>query len=60
MLQNRGVGSALVAWALSRQFDAGAQTALLLLSPGNRPALQAYEKAGFHRHRLVDVLEKAL
>jgi ribosomal protein S18 acetylase RimI-like enzyme len=60
MLQNRGVGSALVAWALARQFGAGAQSALLLLSPGNRPALQAYEKAGFHRHRLVDVLEKAL
>jgi ribosomal protein S18 acetylase RimI-like enzyme len=60
MLQNRGVGSALVAWALARQFEAGAQSALLLLSPGNRPALQAYEKAGFHRHRLVDVLQKAL
>ena len=60
MLQNRGVGSSLVAWALARQFEAGAQSALLLLSPGNRPALQAYEKVGFHRHRLVDVLEKAL
>jgi len=60
LLQNRGVGSALVAWALARQFEAGAQSALLLLSPGNRPALQAYEKAGFHRHRLVDVLEKGL
>jgi len=60
LLQNRGVGSALVAWALVRQFEAGAQSALLLLSPGNRPALQAYEKVGFHRHRLVDVLEKAL
>lgn len=60
MLQNRGVGSALVAWALVRQFEAGAESALLLLSPGNRPALQAYEKAGFHRHRLIDVLERAL
>ena len=60
MLQNRGVGSALVSWALVRQFEAGAQSALLLLSPGNRPALQAYEKAGFHRHRLIDVLEKGL
>ena len=60
MLQNRGVGSALVAWALVRQFEAGAQSALLLLSPGNRPALQAYEKVGFHRHRLIDVLEKAI
>jgi ribosomal protein S18 acetylase RimI-like enzyme len=60
LLQNRGVGSALVAWALVRQFEAGAQSALLLLSPGNRPALQAYEKAGFHRHRLVDVLERVL
>jgi ribosomal protein S18 acetylase RimI-like enzyme len=60
LLQNRGVGSALVSWALVRQFEAGAQSALLLLSPGNRPALQAYEKAGFHRHRLVDVLEKGI
>jgi ribosomal protein S18 acetylase RimI-like enzyme len=60
MLQNRGVGSSLVAWALARRFEAGAQSALLLLSPGNRPALQAYEKVGFHRHRLVDVLEKGL
>jgi ribosomal protein S18 acetylase RimI-like enzyme len=60
LLQNRGVGSALVSWALVRQFEAGAQSALLLLSPGNRPALQAYEKAGFHRHRLIDVLEKGL
>ncbi len=59
-IQNRGVGSSLVAWALARQFEAGAQSALLLLSPGNRPALQAYEKVGFHRHRLVDVLEKGL
>jgi hypothetical protein len=24
------------------------------------PPLQAYEKVGFHRHRLVDVLEKGL
>ena len=60
MIQNRGVGSSLVAWALARRFEAGAQSALLLLSPGNRPALQAYEKVGFHRHRLVDVLEKGL
>ncbi len=59
-IQNRGVGSSLVAWILARQFEAGAQSALLLLSPGNRPALQAYEKVGFHRHRLVDVLEKGL
>jgi ribosomal protein S18 acetylase RimI-like enzyme len=59
-IQNRGVGSSLVAWALARRFEAGAQSALLLLSPGNRPALQAYEKVGFHRHRLVDVLEKGL
>jgi len=60
MIQNRGVGSSLVAWALARRFEAGAQSALLLLSPGNRPALQAYEKVGFHRHRLVDVLEKGI
>jgi ribosomal protein S18 acetylase RimI-like enzyme len=68
MLQNRGVGSALVAWVLARHLGDGApgetggrgRCALLLLSPGNRPALQAYEKVGFCRHRLVDVLEKGL
>jgi ribosomal protein S18 acetylase RimI-like enzyme len=59
-LRDRGVGSALVAWALARQFDAGAQSALLLLSPGNRTAVRAYEKVGFRRHRVVDVLEKGL
>lgn len=60
MLQNRGVGSALVAWALRHRFDAGAHAALLLLSPANRPAVQAYEKVGFRRYRVVDVLEKGL
>ncbi|HTY19955.1 MAG TPA: GNAT family N-acetyltransferase [Myxococcota bacterium] len=59
-LRDRGVGSALVGWSLARLFDAGAQSALLLLSPGNRTALRAYEKVGFRRHRLVDVLEKGL
>ena len=59
-LRDRGVGSALVAWALGRCFEAGAQSALLLLSPGNRTAVRAYEKAGFRRHRVVDVLEKGL
>jgi len=59
-LRDRGVGSALVGWALARRFEAGAQSALLLLSPGNRTALRAYEKVGFRRHRLVDVLEKGL
>ena len=59
-LRDRGVGSALVSWALARLFEAGAESALLLLSPGNRTALRAYEKAGFRRHRLVDVLEKGL
>jgi ribosomal protein S18 acetylase RimI-like enzyme len=59
-LRDRGVGSALVAWAVARQFEAGAEAALLLLSPGNRTAVRAYEKVGFRRHRLVDVLEKGL
>ena len=59
-LRARGVGSALTAWALARQFEAGAESALLMLSPANRTALRAYEKVGFRRHRLVDVLEKSL
>jgi ribosomal protein S18 acetylase RimI-like enzyme len=59
-LRDRGVGSALVASILERQFEAGAHTALLMLSPANRTALRAYEKVGFRRHRLVDVLEKGL
>ena len=59
-LRALGVGSALTAWALERQFAAGAQSALLMLSPANRTALRAYEKVGFRRHRLVDVLEKSL
>jgi len=59
-LRGRGVGSALVAWALERRFDAGAESALLLLSPANRTALRAYEKVGFRRSRLIDVLEKSL
>jgi ribosomal protein S18 acetylase RimI-like enzyme len=59
-LRGRGVGSALVAWVLERHFDAGAATALLLLSPANRTAMRAYEKVGFRRSRLIDVLEKIL
>jgi ribosomal protein S18 acetylase RimI-like enzyme len=59
-LRDRGVGSALVAWALEREFEAGARAALLLLSPANRTALRAYEKVGFRRHRTVDVLEKEI
>ena len=59
-LRARGVGSSLTAWALARQFEAGAESALLMLSPANRTAVRAYEKAGFRRHRLVDVLEKNL
>jgi ribosomal protein S18 acetylase RimI-like enzyme len=57
-LRDRGLGSALAAWLLARQFEAGAESALLLLSPANRSALRAYEKVGFRRHRLVDVLEQ--
>jgi ribosomal protein S18 acetylase RimI-like enzyme len=59
-LRGRGVGSALVAWALEQRFDSGADSGLLLLSPANRTALRAYEKVGFRRSRLIDVLEKNL
>ncbi len=59
-LRDRGLGSTLVAWMLERQFEAGAQSAMLMLSPANRTALRAYEKVGFRRARLVDVLEKQL
>lgn len=59
-LRERGVGSSLVAWALERQFAAGAEKAMLMLSPANRAALRAYDKVGFDRFRLVDVLEKKL
>ena len=59
-LRDRGLGSALVAWSLARQFERGAQSALLLLSPGNRTALRAYEKVGFRRFRVIDVLERKL
>ena len=56
-LRDRGLGTAVVGWSLGRQFEAGARSALLLLSPSNRTALRAYEKSGFRRHRLIDVLE---
>ena len=59
-LRDRGVGSALTTWTLARQFEAGATRALLLLSPGNRTAVRAYEKVGFRRHRLIDVLERTV
>jgi len=59
-LRDRGLGTALVSWSLARQFEAGASTAMLLLSPANRTALRAYQKGGFRRHRLVDVLESAI
>jgi len=59
-LRDRGLGSALVGWALAGQFDAGAREALLILSPANRTAMRAYEKVGFRMHRVLDVLERAL
>jgi ribosomal protein S18 acetylase RimI-like enzyme len=59
-LRAKGVGSALVAWAVARRLEAGTRSALLLLSPANRTALRAYEKVGFRRHRVVDVLEKGI
>ena len=43
-LRDRGLGTALVSWSLARQFDAGAESALLMLSPANRTAFRAYEK----------------
>jgi ribosomal protein S18 acetylase RimI-like enzyme len=58
--RDQGVGSALVAWLLARQFAAGAKAGLLALSPANRTALRAYEKVGFRRFRLIDALEKKL
>jgi ribosomal protein S18 acetylase RimI-like enzyme len=60
-MRDRGLGSALVAWSVARQMEeAGAKQALLLLSPANRTALRAYEKVGFRRLRLVDVLVRGL
>ena len=59
-LRDRGLGSFSVSWALARCFEAGARSAMLMLSPANREALRAYEKVGFRRTRLVDVLEKTL
>jgi len=59
-LRNQGVGSTLVAWALQRVFDSGVEIALLLLSPVNRPAVRAYQKVGFHLHRTIDVLHRAV
>ena len=49
-----------MSFALTKRFGAGAETALLMLSPANRTALRAYEKVGFRRHRLVDVLERSI
>jgi ribosomal protein S18 acetylase RimI-like enzyme len=59
-LRGEGVGSALTAWALRRQFAEKAESALLMLSPANRTAYRAYEKVGFRRHRTFDVLERPL
>jgi ribosomal protein S18 acetylase RimI-like enzyme len=50
----------MVRFAVARAFADGADHALLLLSPSNRAAVRAYEKAGFRRHRLIDVLERGL
>jgi ribosomal protein S18 acetylase RimI-like enzyme len=58
--RDHGLGTALTAWALAQRFDAGAQSALLALSPANRTALRAYEKVGFRLHRVFDVLERDL
>ncbi|MDJ0787824.1 MAG: GNAT family N-acetyltransferase [Myxococcota bacterium] len=59
-LRDRGVGTSLVGWSVAAAFDRGVTQALLLLSPANRTAVRAYEKVGFRRARLFDVLEKSL
>ncbi len=59
-LRDRGLGSTLVGLSLAAEFDRGAKAALLALSPANRTAVRAYEKVGFRRWRLLDVLERAL
>jgi mycothiol synthase len=59
-LRDRGLGSSLVGLALEQQFDTGCHSALLTLSPANRTAVRAYEKVGFRRWRLADVLQRAL
>lgn len=59
-LRERGVGTGIVRFALERAFARGAEHALLLLSPANRAAMRSYEKAGFHLHRVIDVLERGL
>lgn len=59
-LRDRGVGSTLVAWALAREFEKEAESALLMLSPANRTAVRAYAKVGFRLYRTFDVLEKSL
>jgi ribosomal protein S18 acetylase RimI-like enzyme len=59
-LRDRGVGSSLVSWALARRFEGGASFGQLLLSPANRTALRAYDKVGFRRFRLIDILEKSV
>jgi len=59
-LRDRGVGSSLVSFALAKRFEAGAVSGQLMLSPANRTALRAYDKVGFRRFRLIDVLEKTL
>jgi len=59
-LRDQGLGSKLTAWALERRFLGETTSALILVSLANRTALRAYEKVGFRRYRLIDVLEKNL
>ena len=58
--RSQGLGTHLVSHALAACFSEGAEAGLLMLSPANRSAMRAYEKTGFRRFRLVDVLEKRL
>lgn len=59
-VRDRGLGSSLMATAVAAAFDRGVDSALLALSPSNRTALRAYEKVGFRRWRLLDVMERAI
>jgi aminoglycoside 6'-N-acetyltransferase len=51
---NRGHGSALIRCFADGMLSAGAPRMVTDPDPENRRAVRAYEKAGFHRDRLVD------
>jgi aminoglycoside 6'-N-acetyltransferase len=51
---NRGHGSALIRAFVDDALSAGAPRIVTDPHPGNARAIRAYEKAGFHRDRLVE------